>query len=182
MAAQRYNLGNLAVNQGDDEQAIAVYEKSIAIDDRFYPAKVNLAILYNRQGKNREAEKLLREVVEREPELYEVSYSLGLLLAEMQQYLDAEHYLGKAAAGMNYGRVHYNHGQVLLVLNQPEQAEEALLIALQLNPQEQDFFVALADVYLKSGQTEKARELAVNMSRQFPDHKAAMELLRYLER
>ena len=182
IAAQRYNLGNLAVNQGDDEQAIAVYEKSIAIDDRFYPAKVNLAILYNRQGKNREAEKLLREVVEREPELYEVSYSLGLLLAEMQQYQDAEHYLGKAAAGMNYGRVHYNHGQVLLVLNQPEQAEEALLIALQLNPQEQDFFVALADVYLKSGQTEKARELAVNMSRQFPDHKAAMELLRYLER
>ena len=182
LAAQRYNLGNLAVNLGDDDQAVAVYEKSIAIDDRFYPAKVNLAMLYNRQGKNREAEKLLREVVEREPELYEVSYSLGLLLAEMQKYQDAERYLGKAASGMNYGRVHYNHGQVLLVLNQPEQAEQALLTALSLDPQNQDFFVALADVYLKSGQTEKARELAINMSRQFPDHKAAMELLRYLKR
>ncbi|MBW2510977.1 MAG: tetratricopeptide repeat protein [Deltaproteobacteria bacterium] len=181
-AAQRYNLGNLAANLGKGPQAIAAYEKSIAIDDQFYPAKVNLAMLYNRQGKNREAEKLLREVVEREPELYEVSYSLGLLLAEMQQYQDAEPYLGKAAAGMNYGRAYYNHGQVLLVLKRPKLAEKALLTALSLNPQNQDFFVALADAYLKSGQTEKARELAINMSLQFPDHKAAMELLRYLGR
>lgn len=42
--------------------------------------------------------------------------------------------------------------------------------------------MAFADFYLKSGQTEKARELAINMSRQFPDHNAAMELLRYFER
>jgi len=182
LAAQRYNLGNLAVNLGDDEQAVAVYEKSIAIDDRFYPAKVNLAMLYNRQGKNREAEKLLREVVEREPELYEVSYSLGLLLAEMQKYQDAERYLAVAASGLNYGRARYNHGQVLLVLNQPDLAEQALLTALSLDPQNSEFFLALADFYLKSGQTEKARELAVNISRQFPDHKTAIELLRYLER
>ena len=182
LAAQRYNLGNLAVNLGDDPEAVAIFEKSIAIDDQFYPAKVNLAMLYNRQGKNLEAAKLLREVVEREPELYEVLYSLGLLLAEMQKYQDAERYLGRAAAGMNYGRAHYNHGQVLLVLNRPKPAEQALLTALSLDPQSQDFFVALADFYLKSGQSEKARELAINMSRQIPEHKAAMELLRYLER
>ena len=124
----------------------------------------------------------MREVVESEPELYEVSYSLGLLLAEMQQYQDAERYLGSAAAGMNYGRAHYNHGQVLLVLNQPSRAEQALQTALSLAPQEQDFFVALADFYLKSGQNEKARKLAIDMSRQMPDHEAAIELLRYLDR
>ena len=139
-------------------------------------------MLYNRQGNNSEAEKLLREVVETEAELYEVAYSLGLLLAEMEKYQDAAHYLGRAAAGMNYGRAYYNHGQVLLVLNQPLRAEQALLTALSLAPQEQDFFVALADFYLQSGQNEKARKLAINISRQMPDHKAAMELLRYLDR
>ena len=180
MAAQRYNLGNLAVNQGDDEQAIAVYEKAIAIDDRFYPAKVNLAMLYNRQDKNREAEKLLREVVEREPELYEVSYSLGLLLAEMQQYQDAERYLGKAAVGMNYGRAHYNHGQVLMVLNKPRQAETALQKALSLEPQNQEFFIALAQLFLKNGRPDKARSLAIETLHSVPDHIAATDLLRHL--
>jgi tetratricopeptide (TPR) repeat protein len=180
-AAQRYNLGNLAANFGDDAQAAATYEKAIAIDDQFYPAKVNLAMLYNRMGKNRDAERLLREVVDQSPDLYEVAYSLGLLLAEMQQYQDAEIYLGKAASGMAYGRAYYNHGQVLLALGRPERAEEPLRAALTLEPQEQDFFIALVELYLKTGQTEKARALALNSVRQFPDHRAARELLQYLK-
>jgi tetratricopeptide (TPR) repeat protein len=181
LAPQRYNLGNLAANKGDDLQAIGAYEKAINIDDRFYPAKVNLAMLYNRQGKNHKAEKLLRGVVEQEPELYEIAYSLGLLLAEMQQYQDAERFLGRAADGMNYGRAYYNHGQVLLVLNQPNKAEKALKIALSLAPQEQDIFLALVDYYLKSGQVDKARELAAQLLRNDPGHKGALELLRYLD-
>jgi tetratricopeptide (TPR) repeat protein len=181
LAAQRYNLGNLAANLDDDAQAVVAYEKSIAIDEQFYPAKVNLAMLYNRQGKNPDAEKMLREVIDQQPELYEVAYSLGLLLAEMKKYKDAEIYLGKAAAGMSYGRAHYNHGQVLLLLNRPEQAEQALLSALSLEPQERDFFLALADFYLKSGQAKKAKALADDMIRNFPDYGAARELLNYLE-
>jgi Tfp pilus assembly protein PilF len=181
LSAQRYNLGNLATNLGNDEKAIVAYEKAIAIDEQFFPAKVNLAMLYNRQGKNSDAEKLLREVVDQEPENYEVSYSLGLLLAEIKKYKDAESYLGKAAAGMSYGRAHYNHGQVLLLLNRPEQAEQALLLALTLEPQERDFFLTLADFYLKSGQAKRAKALADDMIRKFPDYGAARELLNYLE-
>jgi tetratricopeptide (TPR) repeat protein/formylmethanofuran dehydrogenase subunit E len=176
LAPQRYNLGNLAANLGDYQEATSAYEKAIAIDGQFYPAKVNLAMLYNRQGENRKAEKLLREVVAQEPDIFEVSYSLGLLLAEMQKYHDAEIYLGKAAAGMDYGRAYYNHGQVLLTLNQPVKAEKALLTALSLEPQNQDFFIVLADLYLKSGRPEKARDLANDMIRQSPEHSAAKEV------
>ncbi len=182
-AAQRYNLGNLATNLGAAAQAIDAYEKSIAIDEQFYPAKVNLAMLYNSQGKKREAEKLLREVVDRSPELYQIAYSLGLLLAELQQYQDAATYLGKAAAGMpDHARAHYNQGQVLLVLNQLEQAKGALLAALSIEPRNPDFFIALAEFYFKSRQPEKAKELAAETARQFPDHAAAKELLQYLEK
>ena len=152
----------------------------MVIDGQFYPAKANLAMLYNSQGKNQEAEKLLREVVDQEPELYEISYSLGLLLAEMQQYEAAELYLGRAAAGINYARAYYNHGQVLLVLNQPERAEQALVTALLLDPMEQDFLVALADYYLRTGQVQKARDLADRLLRQHPGHEGARELKDYL--
>lgn len=180
LAPQRYNLANLAANLGDDQNAIVDYEKAIAIDAQFYPAKVNLAMLYNRQGKNSKAETLLREVIEQEPELLEVSYSLGLLLAEMQKYNDAERYLGRAAAGLKYSRAHYNHGQVLLLLKQPAKAEKALLSALTLDPLQQDFFLALANLYLKFGKTEKARALANNILEQFPEHQAALRVLQYL--
>jgi tetratricopeptide (TPR) repeat protein len=182
LAAQRYNLGNLAANLGDNVQAIAAYEKSIAIDDQFYPAKVNLAMLYNRQSRNVDAEKMLREVVDQDPQLYEVAYSLGLLLAEMKKYKDAENYLEKAAAGMGYGRAHYNHGQVLLILDQPEQAEQALIKALSLEPNEEEFFVALVDFYLKSGQQENARSLAQATIQRFPNHAAAQQVIELLKR
>jgi tetratricopeptide (TPR) repeat protein len=180
-APQRFNLGNLAANLGDDAQAIPAYRKAIAIDEQFYPAKVNLAMLYNRQGNNAEAEKLLKEVVDQHPQLYETAYSLGLLLAEMQRYPDAESYLHQAAAGMpDYARVHYNHGQVLLVLNRPERAEAALNKALALEPQSQEFFIALAQLYLKAERPDKARALATKTLHSFPGHAAAKDLLQHL--
>ncbi|EFK10848.1 tetratricopeptide repeat protein [delta proteobacterium NaphS2] len=182
-AAQRYNLGNLAANLGKDREAIEYYQKAIAIDDQFYPAKVNLAMLYNRQGNNKESERLLREAVAQHPELYEVAYSLGLLLAEMKQYEDAGVFLAKAAAGMpDYGRVHYNHGQLLLILGQPKKAQVALETALALEPQNQEFFVALADCYLRSRQPDRARSLAEDTIRRFPGHRAANELLRHIDK
>ena len=54
---------------------------AIEIDDLFFPAKANLAVLYNTQGRNEEAMRLLREVLDAYPEQYESAYSLGLLLA-----------------------------------------------------------------------------------------------------
>lgn len=60
------------------------YRAAFGIDRLFYPAKTNLAMLYNRMGKNTQAEKLFREVVETHPELHEASYSLGLLLVEQK--------------------------------------------------------------------------------------------------
>jgi Tfp pilus assembly protein PilF len=52
------------------------------IDNLFYPAKVNLAMSYNQEGNNNGAENLLHEVVRHHPEICEVHYSLGLLLAD----------------------------------------------------------------------------------------------------
>ncbi len=182
LAPQRFNLGNLAANQNNDEAASVEYQKAIAIDSQFYPAKINLAMLYNRQGKNKEAEAILRDVVKQHPEFYEVSYSLGLLLAEMHQYDDAERYLGKAAAGMQYARAYYNQGQVFLVLNKPEQAEQALIKALSLSPQTQEFFGALVGLYLKTRQFEKAVMLAQSILDHNPSHKAAQDFLKSLKR
>ena len=59
-------------------------------------AKVNLATVYNQQGKNDEAEKLLREVLNENPEIHQVNYSLALLLAEKGNIAESRIYFHKA--------------------------------------------------------------------------------------
>jgi tetratricopeptide (TPR) repeat protein len=44
----RYNLGNLFANLKQPDKAAENYRAAIRIDNQFYPAKVNLAMLYNR--------------------------------------------------------------------------------------------------------------------------------------
>jgi len=95
-----HNLGNLAARLGEPARAEGYYREAIVIDELFFPAKVNLAILLSGQGRNQEAEPLLRAVLEAYPEEHEVAYSMGLLLAEMGRYPEAEYWLARAAAGM----------------------------------------------------------------------------------
>jgi tetratricopeptide (TPR) repeat protein len=89
-----HNLG------GDPQKAEDFYRAAIEIDDLFFPAKANLAVLLNAEGRNDEAEALLRSILESYPEQHEVAYSLGLLLAEMGRYVEAERWLTQAATGM----------------------------------------------------------------------------------
>ncbi len=95
-----HNLGNLAARLGDAAEAEKYYRTAVAIDDLFYPAKANLAVLLNARGENDEAEALLRSILEAYPGQHDVAYSLGLLLAEMGRYVEAEAFLSRAAAGM----------------------------------------------------------------------------------
>ena len=95
-AASRHNLGNFYSNTGDLTAAIEQYKAAIKIDDLFYPAKINLAMIYNQQGDNENAELLFRDVISTNPELPDIYYSFGLLLAEQQKYTEAAEILQKA--------------------------------------------------------------------------------------
>jgi PAS domain S-box-containing protein len=48
------NLGNLYANLGDPARAGRYYRLALDVDDLFYPAKMNLAVLLSAQGRNRE--------------------------------------------------------------------------------------------------------------------------------
>ena len=181
-APQRYNLGNLAAALGNNDEARAYYEQAITIDDQFYPAKVNLAMALNRHGDNAAAEKLLREVIAQNPQLHEVSYSLGLLLAELENYEDAAEMLGQAADGMPaYTRPRYNQALALLKLKRYEEGERALLMALEVEPENREYFSTLANLYLNFSMIGRAEQLARSILSSVPDHPDAAQLLEMIE-
>ncbi|MEE4242922.1 MAG: tetratricopeptide repeat protein [Desulfopila sp.] len=182
-AAQRYNLGNLERALGNNQKAMDYYRQSIAIDDQFFPAKVNLAMEYNLTGNNKQAEQLLREVLSAVPNNYEVNYSLGLLLSEMENYEEAALYLGRAADGMPmYSRARYNHGLALLKLKRWQEGAESLEKAVMTEPQAEQYFVTLVNLYLKFRMNDKARSLAERVLIQYPEHSSAKELLQVMNR
>ena len=161
---------------------MAFYEQAIEIDNQFYPAKVNLAMALNRAGNNAAAEKLLREVVESNPQFHEVRYSLGLLLAEMEQYQDAAKMLGLAADGMpDYTRPRYNQALALLKLERYEEGEQALLKALQVEPQNREYFATLVNLYLNFRMVSRAEQLARQILERVPDHPDAPQVLEMIK-
>ncbi len=178
-----HNLGNLYARLGDAARAERYYRTALEIDDLFYPAKSNLAVLLNSQGRNDEAEVLLRELVEDYPEQHEAAYSLGLLLAEMERVDEAVEFLGRASAGMpERARAHYNYGLALQAVDRMREAEVALRRALDAEPENFDFLFALADHYVKRDQLRRALTLADRMITLHPDNPIGRQVKEFVER
>ena len=143
--------------------------------------KMNLSMVYNSRGENDKAEVLLKDVLKNHPEVPEASYSLGLLLAEMQKYDEAVICLEEAAIKMpDRPRVYYNLGLIYQFLGNNAQAELNLNKCLDLEPDSFDFLLALADHHLKAGNFEKVRPLAEKLKMLYPDNNAGVELLKMI--
>lgn len=182
-APQRYNLGNLAQAEGDIESAKAYYREATTIDNLFYPAKVNLAMQLNREGKNKEAESLLQEVVSEHTNLHEVSYSLGLLQAELGNFQGAAINLGSAADGMpHYSRARYNQALAYMKLQNWSAAEKSLVQALEIEPGNRQYFITLTNFYLRNNRRDKVKVLAEGVLLRHPDHPEANEIIKLLQR
>jgi len=178
----RYNLGNLAMKLGENAMAREHFQAAIGIDDLFYPAKVNLALLLNAEEENGQAEKLLREVLAAYPERFEVVYNLALLLGEMGKYEEAAVYFERAAEGIpDRPRIRYNLGLTLQTLGRLDEAERQLLLALKADPTNLDTLYALAAHYLKRRRLPQARRIADRMIEAHPEAPIGHDLKRHLK-
>jgi len=182
-AFSAHNLGNLYSRLGQPETAADYYRTALEIDDLFYPAKVNLAMLENARGRNDEAERLLREVLDAYPDQYESAYSLGLLLAEMNRFDEAAALVARAAEGLPQNpRVHYNLGLLQQQRGDLDAAESALRRATEIAPANLDFLYALAHHYLQRGQARRAAPITERMLRLRPEEEALRQFKAYVDR
>ena len=179
----RFNLGNLYNTLGRQEDTVENYLAAIAIDNRFFPAQVNLAMFYNQNGENEKAEALLKKVITANPEMYDIAYSLGLLLVEMKKQDQAADYLKIAAEGLQVrSRIWYNLGLLQASLGQDAEAEAALLRAKILEPDNPDYLFALADFYIKRRRPQRAKIYAELLVEKYPQNPMGYQLLQVIGR
>ena len=139
-------------------------------------------MIYNRLGQNDRAELLLREVIEKHPEVPGTAYSLGLLLAEMERYEEAIVFLEKATLQQpDNARVFLNYGQLLDFSGRQNEAQKALEHSLSLEPENAEIMIRLIEFYMKHNQFRDAMELTINYMRMFPGDESAAELLNYID-
>ncbi|MDA0841829.1 MAG: tetratricopeptide repeat protein, partial [Planctomycetota bacterium] len=164
-------------------KAVEAYELSLNIDELFVPSRFNLATLYSRQNKSREAEVLLREIVRLRRDIGQGHYSLGLLIAENPERLEeATEHLAQAADLMpRHPRAQYNCGLALWRQGQTEKAELYLLTAYELAPQNPDYPFSLAQLLAQQGKWKTAlnyARISVNLA---PGDPQRMQLYRQIE-
>ena len=181
-AASRHNLGNIYSNLGETDKAMNNYKEAIRIDNQFFPAQVNLAMLYNRIGKNEEAERLLIDVAGKNSGMGDVYYSLGLLQAEMGEYDKSIVSLQNAAEILpGQSRIWFNLFKLLDFKNNSIEAEIAINKCLELESRNTEFLYAKIEFLLKRKRTAAAVETAKKVLEYYPDSPDKKELKNFID-
>jgi tetratricopeptide (TPR) repeat protein len=151
-----YNIGYIKTAQAKYSEAIQAFRKATAIDRLFAKAYQGMARAYQKLGKTEEAEKymikaadihmnkeniseaenVLNEIKQINPNTINVYNSLGVLYRKKGDFKKALHNYKKALnIHPERERIHYNIGRLYLELKDPETAKTYFQLALQLDPE-----------------------------------------------
>ena len=177
------SLGILAENQGDPILAEEHYRSAIKRESTFVPARMNLATLLSRRGRNREAEKLLREAIRYQPTWGQAYYSLGLLQAEDKTRLvEATRNLEKAAAyGGENPRIFHNLAIAYWQQDKVEPAVASFRRAIELVPENPEYLQNLIQLLMQKGRWTDALKHARQMSKLLPGNAQVASLISQIE-
>jgi len=173
----RYNLGNFYSKLNNLAKAEENYREAIAIDNLFYPAKTNLALIYYRQGKTEQAAALFEDMISDHPEATDGYYYLALLYGEQHKYPEAIKLLETATSKAgNNSRIFYNLGLLYQMIGQNEECESTLMKGLNQDPENFDIIYALFAFYMKQNNPTKAAIYIEQLKSLYPNNKEVQDL------
>lgn len=181
-AGAHLGLGMVAANLGKFSQAEEHYRTALDLDPQHQVARLQLAILYQREGENDKAEAVLREGVKQLPNGADAHYDLGLFLAENPERLaEAEEPLAAAVRlAPDVARFHYNYGILMNQLGKLPEAEKALRRAYELTKETpelaQQYLETLVLIYRDAGKWDAMYSQAVDLTKMAPQNPNYREL------
>jgi predicted CXXCH cytochrome family protein len=173
----RYNLGNYYSKLNEPEKAVENYKEAIVIDNLFYPAKINLAILYYQQGKTDNGALLFQDLLANHPDVTDGYYYMALLYGEQKKYGEAIKML-EAALTKTAGnaRIYYNLGLLYNMINQKDRSEATLLKGLEKYPGDFDLLYALFTFEMTRNNRAKAGLYIEQLKTWYPADKQVQQL------
>ncbi|MBI2824344.1 MAG: tetratricopeptide repeat protein [Planctomycetia bacterium] len=145
----------VALTEGDNAKAVALVEEALAKDPEDVTKMLFLARILPRAERSEDAEKLLRQVVERKPELEMGWTELARCLNNMKRESDARDVIAEAQAKLPKDKVELVSAQCFELIGDKESAEEHYRKARDENPGDLGLTRALAMFYGRSEQRDK---------------------------
>jgi tetratricopeptide (TPR) repeat protein len=190
-AAQKGNSTPLAsymaaccIGRGETSAAVKHFSKAVEQDDKDVTARIRHGLALWTDGREEEAIEALRAAVALTPESAELHFQLGTLLANREQYEEAELRFTQAR---NLDR---NHAQALMGLamccglrNAPDEAVEHLQRAQVRRPEDATIGLMLAQAARAARQLGHAVGLRATMPKEGPeiDQRGIEELLAVIQ-
>ncbi|MEJ6654622.1 MAG: tetratricopeptide repeat protein [Pseudomonas sp.] len=171
-------LGLLRLRQGRSGEAEAAWDRAISTEPLHVAAYLNLADLLRSQGREKAAERLLRDALELMPEEGLLHYALGLSLVRQQQRDDALEHFRKA---WRLSPEDPRTGYILAVALEsvaPGEALELLRVATTRHPNSRELLWAGASFALRHGQQQLARHYIEALLKRDPADQQALRLQR----
>ncbi len=163
------------------ESAEKFYLRGLQKDNQINYARLNLATVYNLEGKNDKALQILQDALKVDDKNDRIYFNLALLYNEMNDPKNVESNLKKAIALKSVNpRVYYNYAILLQQRKEYSSAEQQYLKAWQLAPNDMEINYAICILYLQENKADKAIPYAQTLKRLYPGNQQVGVLLQQM--
>ncbi len=153
-------LGQKYLQQGKLELALEKLDKAIAFDPDYADAHTVMAVLYEQIGDSAKAEEHYRRAAQLKPKGGAELNNYGTFLCKLGRYGEAQSYFERALADPFYKTPAValtNSGTCLLKAGKRDEAEKALRLAVQTQPNNSEALIQLASALYQKGDYFNAR-------------------------
>lgn len=135
------------------EKAEEMFNKAIAINSRDYIARYNLGLLKLFQNKREEALGLFLQAYNSQGDMFELTFQIGKLYLEREEFAKAHEFLAKAAEQMPHSSYVLRHlADALHGVGKLDEAIKTYKKVLSQNPNDPHCLAALADIFHAKGE------------------------------
>ncbi|MEQ9407551.1 MAG: tetratricopeptide repeat protein [Fuerstiella sp.] len=155
---------------GDLLQALRCYDRALEIDPKHVEALVWRGVIDYTSGQTDTAIEFLQRALEHAPNHARACFHLGLAYARRSPDRAAIYFQRATELFPTYVEAHHYLGRIYLILNEPEQAEDACLRAIDIEYDNADAHYDLGRSYAMRGLSEQAVQsftVAIQLSPQF---------------
>ena len=174
-------LAELFDSRGDLVQALASYDKSLAIKPDSVRTLLNAGRAADKSDRQPQAEAWYRKAWELSPRSPEAANGLGLALAKQGHAEEARKYFEQSIAlRKDYAAAINNLGVLYLQQGNSDDAIAAFNYGIQMAPDEDILYLNLGRTYTRKGNNDKAREVMQKLLDRKPANTTALRALQEL--